>query len=89
MTEADKTAIREFIEVNGWSRCGCIDPFPTSNVEGLEVLFEDENGFPQRCNANYSHVLGEHFFVATNGIYNGKRLSNVFAYKLVKEDDKK
>ena len=89
MTEHDKSIARERIKTEGWNRYGLIDPIPSPLVwnKEVEILYEDMDGKPCQCRAIYQHIpFGVDFFLATNGDAKGNRMSNVFAWRSIKEE---
>ncbi|MDF2950512.1 MAG: hypothetical protein K0S18_95 [Anaerocolumna sp.] len=87
MTEENKKRCREEIELRNWNKLGIIEPNVSPLVwnKEVELMYEDMDGQPCRCNAIYVHnSFGSDYFQATNGMAKGNRMSSCIAYRELK-----
>lgn len=83
MTEERKEKCRALIHSEKWNRYGIIDKNPsvTQWNKVMEVMYENFDGLPCKCEAVFVKNISNEYFVATTGAAKGNVLSNVFAFK--------
>lgn len=87
MTSENKRLCRDLIEKEGWNKLGIIEENPSALLwnKEVELMYEDMDGQPCRCNAIYVHKeFGQKYFQATNGCAKGNRMSSCIAYREIK-----
>ena len=89
MTEENKRRCREEIEKGGWHKLGIIEPDPSPLLwdKEVEIIYEDMDGQPCKCNAIYVYdAFSSNYFRATDGAAKGNRMCGVVAYRELKDD---
>lgn len=84
MTSENKQKMREMIKKENWNRVGQIEEQPSVLLwnKEVEILYEDMDGHPCKCNAIYVHEnSGGKYFRATNGPAKGNTMCGVFAFR--------
>lgn len=86
MTSENKKKMRELIEKEGWNKVGQIEENPSALLwdKEVEILYEDMDGQPCKCNAILVHQsFNSDYFRAINGAASGNRMCGVFAYRII------
>jgi len=86
MTEENKRKCREIIEKESWNKIGVVEEKPSCLLwnKEVELMYEDMDGHPCKCNALYVHDLCNDYFKATTGPAKGNRMCGLIAYREIK-----
>ena len=85
MTRQNKATARMIMAEEGFKRYGIVDDEPDVTLwnKDLEIMYEDMDGYPNRCIATYVCEPATKSYFRRKG--DGARMVNVFAFKEIKE----
>lgn len=85
MTRQNKATARMIMAEEGFKRYGIVDDEPDVTLwnKDLEIMYEDMDGYPNRCIATYVCEPATKSHFRRKG--DGARMSNVFAFKEITE----
>ena len=85
MTRQNKATARKIMAEEGFKRYGIVDDEPDVTLwnKDLEIMYEDMDGYPNRCIATYVCEPATKSYFRRKG--DGARMVNVFAFKEIKE----
>ena len=84
MTRQNKATARMIMAEEGFKRYGIVDDEPDVTLwnKDLEIMYEDMDGYPNRCIATYVCEPATKSYFRRKG--DGARMVNVFAFKEIK-----
>jgi len=85
MTRQNKAMARRIMAEEGFKRYGIVDDEPDVTLwnKDLEIMYEDMDGYPNRCIATYVCEPATKSYFRRKG--DGARMVNVFAFKEITE----
>ena len=85
MTRQNKATARKIMAEEGFKRYGIVDDEPDVTLwnKDLEIMYEDMDGYPNRCIATYVCEPATKSYFRRKS--DGARMVDVFAFKEIKE----